>query len=181
MELLAHFFGYLNHLLDVRRAAQVYGYWAAIIKQSPQLWTRIDLAKNHSMVTLTLSGSYLLRVYNDRSSPEPSTRTWYAITMHLDPWESAAIHVDEDPNLSALDERATILKSFELSVARGLPKCVDLFGGYASKLLRLDITHIALHNWTGGVLKGLRYLRLGRHSILCAIIARHAQRPRCMF
>lgn len=157
-----------HYVKQLDRLSQVCTLWANLVQQSPSLWAHIRLPRpgTECAKSLTLSGDHPLTVDMD-SIYTFSRANWTAVAQHIHRWQSAVLYFSEaeeqeqEEVLVALRGHAPIIRSLELSFLSESPvKPLDLFGGYAPDLSRLELFHVALERWDGVIVSGLRYLHL---------------------
>ncbi|KAG8916401.1 hypothetical protein FRC01_003174 [Tulasnella sp. 417] len=164
--------GYNKHLINL---SGVCLYWHNLIRDSPPLWTRLDLSDPPEVVEIVLqrSSSHPLDVILDppayQSEPEAAALANFQsisgpTNSCRDRWRSMVIDVSSpwvEAVFAGLREPAPNLEKLSFSDCDTIASSqeFDLFGGYAPRLTDLNLNGVSIR-WQSEVLHNLTDLAL---------------------
>ncbi|KIO22545.1 hypothetical protein M407DRAFT_27945 [Tulasnella calospora MUT 4182] len=166
-----------DYYVHLFRLSGVCSHWHHVIRDSPPLWTRLNLSKPPQVVEIALqsSSSHLLDiVYHSQTTPYRLVKVALArfqsnvdaVRPHRDRWRS--MHMDISASDLGMEDAIEILKEpapilEKLSLIDQTTMCCtlesDLFGGNAPRLKNLTLDGVSIP-WDSEVLHDLMFLSL---------------------
>ncbi|KAG8985709.1 hypothetical protein FRB93_005643 [Tulasnella sp. JGI-2019a] len=144
--------------------------WWFLIQSTPEFWKLVDGTDSTWRVALERSEKYPLRVNYDLHGlrevegyyPGNTDAYWSSIIQHTSRWRYADFVLDTEARLPAFEVPAPKIESFFLTLRRRVLKTprLLLFGDSNPGLGELNLTNVALRDWSPPWLTGLRYLSL---------------------